>query len=201
MRQSPVRNSSRSCSANGGRLRRLSYSSVEPTPRTTAQAPVCHGGQPAAPFAQRGHVAEHPVAPGHPILPMILVQELGFEPGHVHVGRTFALAGLALQAEIEHFVHGRIGEPCQAQLPVIASRRALARPRVLCCSSRVAWYEGHIVPSRFLRHSPTPAHSSAARVRPPSAEKSKSSARRVSRKRDRNADWTSAAAHPRSCRD
>ncbi len=32
--------------------------------------------------------------------------------------------------------------------------------------------DGHIVPPRFLRHSPTPAHNSTARVRPPSAPKS-----------------------------
>src|SRR6516165_4654777 len=62
--------------------------------------------------------------------------------------------------------------PDRPSCPVSASRSVLARPRVLCCSSQVAWYDGHIVPPRFLRHSPTPAHNSTARVRPPSAEKS-----------------------------
>ena len=55
---------------------------------------------------------------------------------------------------------------------MIASRSRLARPRVLSFSSRVAWNDGHIVPSRFFRQAPTPAHSSAAGSRPPSAEKS-----------------------------
>ena len=40
----------------------------------------------------------------------------------------------------------------------------LARPRVECASSRVTMYDGHIVPSRFLRHSPTPLHISTARA-------------------------------------
>jgi hypothetical protein len=62
--------------------------------------------------------------------------------------------------------------PARPAWPVRARRRVLARPRVLCCSSRVAWYEGHIVPPRLLRHSPTPAHNSAARAIPPSAVKS-----------------------------
>ena len=30
--------------------------------------------------------------------------------------------------------------------PIIAERRALARPRVLCFSSRVTWKDGHITP-------------------------------------------------------
>src|SRR3989442_11485741 len=41
-------------------------------------------------------------------------------------------------------------------------RSALARPRVECSSSFVAMYDGHIVPSSFLRHSPTPLHISTA---------------------------------------
>ena len=44
-----------------------------------------------------------------------------------------------------------------ASCPDRASRKTLARPRVLCCSSQVAWYDGHMSPWRFLRHSPTPA--------------------------------------------
>src|ERR1700728_4777670 len=62
--------------------------------------------------------------------------------------------------------------PVRPSCPVRARRKVLARPRVLCCSSRVAWYDGHMVPLRFLRHSPTPAHSSVERTSPPSAEKS-----------------------------
>ena len=63
--------------------------------------------------------------------------------------------------------------PWKPSWPVIANRSRLARPRVLSFSSRVAWNEGHIVPSRFFRQAPTPAHISAAGSRPPSALKSK----------------------------
>ena len=55
--------------------------------------------------------------------------------------------------------------------PEMTSLNALARPRVECSSSLVAWKEGHIVPSRF-RHAPTPLHISTARAKPPSLEKS-----------------------------
>ena len=44
------------------------------------------------------------------MLPMILMQELGFEPGHVDIGGALALARFAFEAEIEHFADGRIGE-------------------------------------------------------------------------------------------
>ena len=44
---------------------------------------------------------------------------------------------------------------------------ALARPRVECSSSRVPMYDGHMVPSSFLRHSPMPLHISTARAKPP----------------------------------
>src|SRR6266852_4626571 len=56
--------------------------------------------------------------------------------------------------------------------PESTARRALARPRVECSSSLVAMYEGHIVPSSFLRHSPTPLHISTAAAKPPCFEKS-----------------------------
>src|SRR5262245_57811249 len=56
--------------------------------------------------------------------------------------------------------------------PDSTARSALARPRVECSSSFVAMYEGHILPSSFLRHSPTPLHISTAAAKPPCAEKS-----------------------------
>src|SRR5690242_13486657 len=56
--------------------------------------------------------------------------------------------------------------------PDRTARRALPRPRVLCSSSLVAMYEGHIVPSSFLRHTPTPLHISTDAAKPPPAEKS-----------------------------
>ena len=57
--------------------------------------------------------------------------------------------------------------PCGPSWPVIARRSTLARPRVECASSRVAMYEGHIVPSPVLRQAPTPLHASTARPKPP----------------------------------
>src|SRR5258705_11837350 len=57
-------------------------------------------------------------------------------------------------------------------LPESTARSALARPRVECSSSRVAMYDGHMVPSSFFRHTPTPLHISTAAAKPPWAEKS-----------------------------
>src|SRR5215831_5971002 len=57
-------------------------------------------------------------------------------------------------------------------LPESTARSALARPRVECSSSRVAMYEGHIVPSSFFRQTPTPLHISTAAANPPCDEKS-----------------------------
>ena len=59
-------------------------------------------------------------------------------------------------------------------LPESTARSAFARPRVECSSSRVAMYEGHIVPSSVLRHAPTPLHISTAAAKPPCVEKSSS---------------------------
>src|SRR5262245_54563233 len=58
--------------------------------------------------------------------------------------------------------------------PDSTARSALARPRVECSSSRVAMYDGHMVPSSFLRQTPTPLHISTAAAKPPCAEKSSS---------------------------
>src|SRR5436189_5362318 len=58
--------------------------------------------------------------------------------------------------------------------PESTARSALARPRVECSSSFVAMYDGHIVPSSVLRHTPTPLHSSTAAAKPPWPEKSRS---------------------------
>src|ERR1043166_4851306 len=57
-------------------------------------------------------------------------------------------------------------------LPESTERNALARPRVECSSSNVPIYEGHMVPSSFLRHSPIPLHISTARTKPPCSLKS-----------------------------
>ena len=57
--------------------------------------------------------------------------------------------------------------------PASTARRALARPRVECVSSRVAMYDGHIVPSLSLRQAPLPLHMSMAVAKPPSRVKSR----------------------------
>src|SRR5262245_33127446 len=66
-----------------------------------------------------------------------------------------------------------VNSPAGAR-PDRTARSALARPRVECSSSRVAMYEGHIVPSSFFRHTPTPLHISTAAAKPPCSEKSSS---------------------------
>ena len=72
---------------------------------------------------------------------MLLVmrgQRLGLELGHVHAERALALAGLALEAEVEDLVEGLVRQRRPTgRLAVITSRRAFARPRVECFSSRV----------------------------------------------------------------
>ena len=50
------------------------------------------------------------------MLSIILVQELGLEPGHVDIGRALALAGLAFEAEVEDFVDVRVGESLKSEL-------------------------------------------------------------------------------------
>ena len=52
--------------------------------------------------------------------------------------------------------------PFSSPPPVIAIRKAFARPRVLSFSLPVARYEGHIVPAPALRHTAAPLHCSTA---------------------------------------
>src|SRR5687767_10039839 len=51
--------------------------------------------------------------------------------------------------------------------PESARRSVLARPRVRCCSSIVARYEGHMVPASNLRQWPLLLHISTALSKPP----------------------------------
>src|SRR5229473_5331101 len=65
---------------------------------------------------------------------------------------------------------------CEANAPApswpeIARRRVFARPRVRCCSSRVARYEGHMTPSA-LRQAPLLLHISTAPPKPPDSGQS-----------------------------
>src|SRR5262245_60352614 len=56
--------------------------------------------------------------------------------------------------------------------PERASRSVLARPRVVCSSSRVTRYDGHIVPASNLRHAPLLLHISTALSKPPHSDQS-----------------------------
>src|SRR3954467_3576772 len=57
--------------------------------------------------------------------------------------------------------------PSPPSWPESARRRVLARPRVRWISSRVARYEGHIVPASNLRQWPLLLHISTALSKPP----------------------------------
>ncbi len=107
------------------------------------------------------------------MLAMVLMQELGFEPGHVDVGGTLALARLAFEAQVEHVVDGGIGESFETELAGDREPKQVGTARACCPSRRGSpGTKGTSSPRRFLRQAPTPAHSSAAGSRPPSAEKS-----------------------------
>src|SRR3954454_14909498 len=56
--------------------------------------------------------------------------------------------------------------------PEIARRREFARPRVRCCSSSVARYDGHMVPPASLRQVPLLLHISTAPPSPPHSDQS-----------------------------
>src|SRR5690348_5000370 len=57
--------------------------------------------------------------------------------------------------------------PCAPSCPDSARRSVLARPRVRWISSRVARYDGHIVPASNLRQWPLLLHISTALSKPP----------------------------------
>src|SRR5882757_4275249 len=68
------------------------------------------------------------------------------------------------------FIVSANGSECIASAPscpVSASRNVLARPRVKCCSSRVARKLGHITPESKARQVPLLLHISTAPRRPP----------------------------------
>src|SRR5215207_9173741 len=56
--------------------------------------------------------------------------------------------------------------------PDSARRSVLARPRVRCCSSPVARYDGHITPGSDLRQAPLLLHISAALANEPQSDQS-----------------------------
>ena len=70
----------------------------------------------AAAFGYLGDVSEKAIAPGKPMLAIILVQELSLQTGHVYIRRTFRFAGFAFQAEVEHVEKSGVGQPLQLRL-------------------------------------------------------------------------------------
>jgi hypothetical protein len=56
--------------------------------------------------------------------------------------------------------------------PEMARRSEFARPRVTCCSSPVARYDGHIAPAKLLRQVPLLLHISTAGPKPPQSDQS-----------------------------
>ena len=111
---------------------------VQPAPARLRIAQFDAGARRPPQRPRSGRVAEHPIAPGQAVLAVVPVQELRLEPRHVHVGGAFGLARLAFQAEVEHLGNAGSASPARPAWPVNASLRALARPRVLSRSSRVA---------------------------------------------------------------
>ena len=126
--------------------------------------------QPAAPAGQSTHMAEGLHLERRAVPGPVPGQHLALDAGHVHAHRALALARPALETEVERLVQAGVVEAVGPSWPVIARRSTLARPRVECASSRVAMYDGHIVPSRVLRQAPTPLHASTARPKPPLRE-------------------------------
>ena len=124
--------------------------------------------------ATSAHMSEGAHARGRPMALPLICQQLALDPGHVHArpGIRSCTRGTRGTGPARRARPGS-SNPAGPSWPLSASRNTLARPRVECDSSRVAMYEGHIVPSRVLRHAPTPLHVSTARPRPPSAPKSK----------------------------
>ena len=120
------------------------------------------------PFRQPCDVADHARLQRRAVPLPVAGEELALEARDVDADRALGLAGAALEAEVEHLVHAvdRRAPPRPA-VPAIASRSTFARPRVECFSSRVAMYDGHIVPSSVLRQAPRPLHISTARPMPP----------------------------------
>src|SRR5262249_2683420 len=92
------------------------YLLVDPPRRPAPRQPVRQWCQRPTDPPQLGDVPEGDIPQRQAMLAMILMEELGLEPGHVHVGRALALAGLALEAEVERLADVRVGEPREAEL-------------------------------------------------------------------------------------
>src|SRR5680860_250452 len=60
-------------------------------------------------------------------------------------------------------------QPLPLRFPSSISNNRRERPRVLCRSSLVARYDGHIPPPLSLRHAPTPTHRRIALPQSPSS--------------------------------
>ena len=124
--------------ANGGKLtvRWMPTAVEDPAGRGGLGHPVRDGAQ-APPRRSRSPGSHHPVTERRTVFWLVLREEFGLQPRHVHVRRAFRLAALALQAQVDHLVHSRGVRASAGRRPSMAARSALARPRVECSSSRV----------------------------------------------------------------
>ena len=111
----------------------------QPAPAATRPARLASGNaaEPSR-FSARMR-AEHARAQRDAVLIVVGGERLGLQRGHVDAERALALAGLALQAEVEDPVQPLVAERgARVGRRRAPSRRAFARPRVECSSSRVA---------------------------------------------------------------
>ena len=97
----------------------------------------------------------------------VVGEELALEARDVDADRTLGLARAAFEAQSRapRTRLRRRGRPRRAGRPSPAAARWRARASS-AASSRVAMYDGHIVPSSVLRHAPTPLHISTAPPKP-----------------------------------
>ena len=75
-------------------------------------------GSPAAgEAAHQSNVREQPGPEGHRAVPVVVSQELGLQPGHIHGRGALGLARLALHAQVHDLEQTGIGECLRGQLP------------------------------------------------------------------------------------
>src|SRR5262249_49649775 len=89
---------------------------VHPANETATRQPTRERRQRAPDPPDPRDVAEHAVAQREAMPVVVLVKKLRLEPRHIDVGGALALAGLALEAEVEHAADVRIGQALEAEL-------------------------------------------------------------------------------------
>src|SRR5262249_22583948 len=141
----------------------------QPAMGSRAGDPVRQRGQRRAPAGQAVDLPEQAVPEAQAGGLLRMGHGTVIRPRPLHLGPAPRLGSPAHQGRIHN-----IAEPPAGARTESTARRALARPRVECSSSSVAMYEGHMVPSSFIRQTPIPLHISTAAAKPPWPEKSRS---------------------------